>query len=48
VLATPNLKEGAVSVIDMKTWKVIKRIDTSARDSSCVRTRARATPGPTT
>ena len=28
VLATPNLKEGAVSVIDMKTWKVISRIDT--------------------
>ncbi len=28
VLATPNLKEGAVSVIDMKTWKVIRRIDT--------------------
>jgi len=28
VLATPNLKEGAVSVIDMATWKTIKRIDT--------------------
>jgi DNA-binding beta-propeller fold protein YncE len=28
VLATPNLKEGVVSVIDMKTWKTIKRIDT--------------------
>ena len=28
VLATPNLKEGAVSVIDMKTWETIKRIDT--------------------
>ena len=28
VLATPNLKEGAVSIIDMRTWKTIKRIDT--------------------
>jgi len=28
VLATPNLKEGAVSVIDMRTWQTIKRIDT--------------------
>jgi hypothetical protein len=28
VLATPNLKEGAISIIDMKTWKTIKRIDT--------------------
>ena len=28
VLATPNLKEGNVSVIDMETWKTIKRIDT--------------------
>ncbi len=28
VLATPNLKEGVVSVIDMRSWKVIKRIDT--------------------
>jgi mono/diheme cytochrome c family protein/DNA-binding beta-propeller fold protein YncE len=28
VLATPNLKEGAVSVIDMQTWETIKRIDT--------------------
>jgi DNA-binding beta-propeller fold protein YncE len=28
VLATPNLKEGAISVIDMKDWKTIKRIDT--------------------
>ncbi len=28
VLATPNLKEGVVSVIDMQTWKTIKRIDT--------------------
>ena len=28
VLATPNLKEGAVSIIDMKNWKTIKRIDT--------------------
>jgi len=34
-----------VSVIDMKTWKVIKRIDTLGRDSSCARTKARATPG---
>ncbi len=29
VLATPNLKEAAVSVIDMKTWKTVKRIDTA-------------------
>ena len=28
VLATPNLKEGAVSVIDMGTWRTVKRIDT--------------------
>jgi mono/diheme cytochrome c family protein len=28
VLASPNLKEGVVSVIDMKTWKTIARIDT--------------------
>jgi mono/diheme cytochrome c family protein/DNA-binding beta-propeller fold protein YncE len=28
VLATPNLKEGVVSVIDMKTWKTIKHIHT--------------------
>jgi DNA-binding beta-propeller fold protein YncE len=29
VLATPNLKEGVVSIIDMKDWKTIKRIETS-------------------
>ncbi|MCK4867106.1 MAG: c-type cytochrome [Alphaproteobacteria bacterium] len=28
VLATPHLKEGKVSVIDMKSWKVVKVIDT--------------------
>jgi DNA-binding beta-propeller fold protein YncE len=28
VLATPNLKEGVVSVIDMTSWKTIKRIET--------------------
>ena len=28
VIATPNLKDGVVSVIDMKTWKTIKRIKT--------------------
>ena len=28
VLATPNLKEAAVSIIDMKEWKTIKRIET--------------------
>lgn len=28
VLATPNLKEGSVTVIDMKDWKVVKRIET--------------------
>jgi hypothetical protein len=28
VLATPNLKEGMVTVIDMKTWKTIKHVKT--------------------
>jgi DNA-binding beta-propeller fold protein YncE len=28
VLATPNLKQGVVSVIDMQSWKTIKRIET--------------------
>ena len=28
VLATPNLKEGVVSVIEMKNWKTIERIET--------------------
>ncbi|MBF0380824.1 MAG: heme d1 biosynthesis radical SAM protein NirJ [Magnetococcales bacterium] len=28
VMATPNLKEGVVSVIDLNTWQVIKRIKT--------------------
>lgn len=28
VLATPNLKEGTVSVVDMADWTVIRRIDT--------------------
>jgi DNA-binding beta-propeller fold protein YncE/cytochrome c553 len=28
VMATPNLKEGVVSIIDMKTWKTIKQIET--------------------
>jgi len=28
VMATPNLKEGVVSVIDMTSWKTIKRIPT--------------------
>jgi len=28
VLATPNLKEGVVSVIDMKDWKIIRQIPT--------------------
>lgn len=28
VLATPDLKEGAISIIDLTTWKVIKRIKT--------------------
>ncbi len=28
VMATPDLKSGIISVIDMKTWKVIKRIET--------------------
>lgn len=29
VMATPNLKEGVVSVIDMKDWKVIREIKTA-------------------
>ncbi len=28
ILATPNLKDGVVSVIDMTSWKTIERIDT--------------------
>jgi len=28
VLASPNLKEGVVSIIDTKTWKTIKKINT--------------------
>ncbi len=28
VLATPNLKEGVVTVIDMKDWKTVKKIKT--------------------
>jgi hypothetical protein len=28
VMATPNLKAGVVSVIDMKTWKSVKQIET--------------------
>ena len=28
VMATPNLKEGFVSVIDMKTWKLVERLPT--------------------
>jgi len=28
VMATPNLKAGVVSVIDMQTWKTIRRIET--------------------
>jgi mono/diheme cytochrome c family protein/DNA-binding beta-propeller fold protein YncE len=28
VLATPNLKNGEVSIIDMKSWKTIKRLQT--------------------
>jgi mono/diheme cytochrome c family protein/WD40 repeat protein len=28
VLATPHLRDAAVSVIDMNTWKTVKRIDT--------------------
>lgn len=28
VLATPHLKDSAVSVIDMESWKTVKRIDT--------------------
>ncbi len=29
VLATPNLKQGVVSVIDIKTWKLVKEIPTN-------------------
>lgn len=28
VVATPHLKDAAISIIDMKTWKVIRRIET--------------------
>jgi len=28
VMATPHLKDGTISVIDMKTWKTVKRIET--------------------
>jgi DNA-binding beta-propeller fold protein YncE/cytochrome c553 len=28
VLATPNLREGTITIIDMKDWKTIKRINT--------------------
>lgn len=28
ILATPNIKEGVVSFIDMQNWQVIKRLDT--------------------
>lgn len=28
VLATPNLKEGLVTVVDMKTWKTVKQVKT--------------------
>ena len=28
VLATPNLKDGVVSIIDMKSWKTVKQIQT--------------------
>ncbi|MDH3311160.1 MAG: nitrite reductase [Gammaproteobacteria bacterium] len=28
LMATPNLREGVVSVIDMQDWKLVKRIDT--------------------
>lgn len=28
-LATPNLKEGVVSIVDMKSWTVVKRIETA-------------------
>ena len=28
VMATPNLKTGVISIIDMKNWKTIKRIET--------------------
>jgi mono/diheme cytochrome c family protein/DNA-binding beta-propeller fold protein YncE len=29
VLATPNLKEGLVTVVDMKTWKTVKQVQTA-------------------
>jgi DNA-binding beta-propeller fold protein YncE len=28
ILATPNLKEGVVTFIDMKNWKTVKKLDT--------------------
>ena len=47
VMATPHLKEAAVSVIDLKSWQVVKRIETLGRGSSCAATRTRPTPGST-
>jgi hypothetical protein len=47
VMASPNLKDGLLSVIDMKTWKTIKTIPPSGPASSCAATKTRPTSGPT-
>jgi hypothetical protein len=47
VLASPNLKDGAIDVIDMKTGSPVPPSPRPGRASSCAATRTRATPGPT-
>jgi hypothetical protein len=42
-----NLKAGEVTVIDMKTWEVVKRIPTRGPGSSCAATKTAATPSST-
>jgi hypothetical protein len=46
VMATPNLNEGLISIIDMQTWKTSSRSRRAAPASSCVATRTAATRGP--
>ena len=41
VMATPNLREGVVTVVDVATWKKVRW----ARGFSCAATRPRATSG---
>ena len=47
VLATTNLREGVVSVIDMKQWKTVAAIGPTDRASSCAATRTRPMRGST-